>query len=504
MRFTTLLRSTLLVIVTLGTLRAEVTLAPIFSDHAVLQRGKPIPIWGWADPGEKITVKFVGNTQRTQGGSDGKWRVDLPALEADAKGQNLSVSGSNEIELHDILIGDVWLCGGQSNMEWTVQNSRDAQQEIAAADFPLIRHLKVTKRIANDPITTLSGEWTICTPDTAGDYTAVGYFFARRLHADLSVPIGLLNSNWGGTPVEAWLPPEVLTDPAMAVAVASHQAKINQGILAQNTAYRDQLEAWETSKAAAATNNESFDQQPPRMPWQPGPFKTATVLYNGMIEPLIPYALAGFIWYQGEGNAGQPETYHDMFAALITSWRNKFQQPDAPFYWAQLASWDSGGGESLDWPLLREAQHQTLALPHTGQAILTDIGEAFDIHPRNKQDVGDRLARVALAEHYGHDVVARGPSYRSTSYRGSEITITFDHAPGLTTSDGQAPREFEIAGVGGVFHPAAAALSDHQVTLTSEAVPAPRNVRYAWHRWIEPNLQNAAGLPAEPFRTDVD
>lgn len=193
MRFTTLLRSTLLVIVTLGTLRAEVTLAPIFSDHAVLQRGKPIPIWGWADPGEKITVKFVGNTQRTQGGSDGKWRVDLPALEADAKGQNLSVSGSNEIELHDILIGDVWLCGGQSNMEWTVQNSRDAQQEIAAADFPLIRHLKVTKRIANDPITTLSGEWTICTPDTAGDYTAVGYFFARRLHADLSVPIGLLN-----------------------------------------------------------------------------------------------------------------------------------------------------------------------------------------------------------------------------------------------------------------------------------------------------------------------
>lgn len=504
MRFFTLLRSALLVIASLEALQAEVSLAPIFTDHAVLQRGKPIPVWGWADPGEKITVKFAGKTQRTQGNADGKWRVDLPALKANAKGQKLTVTGTNGIELHDILIGDVWLCGGQSNMEWTVQNSRDAAQEIAAADFPQIRHIKVARRIANDPINTMTGAWTLCSPNTVGDYTAVGYFFARRLHRDLSVPIGLLNSNWGGTPVEAWLPPEVMNDPDLAVSITAHQANINNGILAQNSAYRDDLATWAAAKAAADDASAPFSEKPPRMPWQPGPFKTATVLYNGMIEPVIPYALTGFIWYQGEGNAGQPESYHDMFAALIKAWREKFQQPDAPFYWAQLASWDSGGGKSLDWPLLREAQHQTLALPHTGQAILTDIGEAFDIHPKNKQDVGDRLARIALAEHYGHDVIARGPSHRSTSYRGNEITVTFDHADGLATSDGMAPREFEITGMDGGFHPAKAILSGNKITLTAEAVPAPRNVRYAWHRWIEPNLQNAAGLPAEPFRTDID
>ncbi len=404
--------------------------------------------------------------------------------------------------LENILVGDVWLCGGQSNMEWTVGNSRDADKEIAAAQYPLIRHIKVAKRIANDSITTMSGSWTTCTPDTVGDYTAVGYFFARRLHADLDVPIGLLNSNWGGTPVEAWLPPGVMSDPDLAVAVASHQAAINEGIRNQNIAYRDKLAAWENAKIAASKNGNSFEEQKPRMPWQPGAFKTASTLYNGMIEPVIPYGLTGFIWYQGEGNAGQPDTYRDMFVALIESWREKFDAADAPFYWAQLASWDSGGGESLDWPLLREAQHQTLSLPHTGQAILTDIGEAWDIHPKNKQDVGDRLARIAFAEHYGEDVAFRGPKPHSVSYQANQITVTMNNSEDLQTTDGDSPREFEIAGVDGKFHPASATLSGNTVILTSDEVSAPRDVRYAWHRWIEPNLQNAASLPAEPFRTD--
>ncbi|GAB5558430.1 MAG: hypothetical protein SynsKO_00770 [Synoicihabitans sp.] len=483
-------------------LHAEVTLAPIFTDHAVLQRGQPIPIWGEADPGEKVTVKFAGKTKRTQGNPDGQWRIDLPALKANAEGQTLTVSGTNQIERHDILVGDVWLCGGQSNMEWTVLNSRDPETEIAAADFPHIRHLKIAKRIANDPITELSGEWTVCSPDTVAHYTAVGYYFARRLHRDLGVPIGLLNSNWGGTPVEAWLPPDVMNDPDMAVNVASHQAAINANILAQNTTYRDDLAVWESAKSTAAKTGASLTEKKPRMPWQPGPYKTATVLYNGMIEPLIPYGLSGFIWYQGEGNAGQPETYHAMFSQLIESWREKFAAAEAPFYWAQLASWDAGGGDNVDWPLLREAQHQTLALPHTGQAILTDIGEAFDIHPKNKQDVGDRLARIALAEHYGKPIVSRGPHLRSITYRANEISVSFDSAEGLTTADGAAPREFEIAGTDGAFQPAEAVLEGDTVTLTADAVPYPRNVRYAWHRWIEPNLQNAAGLPAEPFRTD--
>lgn len=488
----------------LGSLQAEVSLAPIFTDHAVLQRNQPIPVWGWSDPGEKIIVKFSGKTAKTVGDENGKWRIELPALRAKSKGQNLTASGTNEITLHDILIGDVWLCGGQSNMEMVIRNSRDAEAEIAAANFPQIRHIKVAKNIAAAPITSIEGAWTVCSPETAGDYTAAGFFFARRLHQDLDVPIGLLNSNWGGTPVESWLPPSVMSDPDLAVTVASHQAVINEGILAQNITYRDNLSTWNTAKALAAENGEAFSEKEPNMPWQPGAFKTASLLYNAMIEPVIPYALTGFIWYQGEGNANQPDTYRDMFVALIESWREKFEEPDAPFYWAQLASWDSGAGKSLDWPLLREAQHQTLALPHTGQAILSDIGEAFDIHPKNKQDVGDRLARIALAEHYGQDIAFRGPVHRSITFQDNQISVTFNHAEGLSTSDGKAPREFEIAGVDGVFHAAAAILDGATVTLTAEAVPAPRNVRHAWHRWIEPNLQNDSTLPAEPFRTDSD
>lgn len=487
---------------TLGSLQAEVSLAPIFTDHAVLQRNQPIPIWGWSDPGEKITVKFSNKTAKTVGDENGQWRIELPTLSAQAKGQTLTASGTNEIKLRDILIGDVWLCGGQSNMEMVIRNSRDAEAEIAAANFPQIRHIKVAKNIAAAPITSMAGAWTVCSPETAGDYTAAGYFFARRLHQDLNVPIGLLNSNWGGTPVESWLPPSVMSDPDLAVTVASHQAVINEGILVQNITYRDNLAAWKSAKTLAAENGEIFEEKEPNMPWQPGAFKTTSLLYNAMIEPVVPYALTGFIWYQGEGNANQPDTYRDMFVALIESWREKFETPDAPFYWAQLASWDSGAGESLDWPLLREAQHQTLTLPHTGQAILTDIGEAFDIHPKNKQDVGDRLARVALAEHYGKDIAFRGPVHRSTTFQDNQISVTFTHAEGLTTTNGETPREFEIAGVDGVFHPAAAILDGATVTLTAEAVPTPRNVRHAWHRWIEPNLQNAAGLPAEPFRTD--
>lgn len=504
MRFATILPAASVALATLCSLQAEVSLAPIFTDHAVLQRDQSIPVWGWSDPGEAVTVNLSDQSVKTTGDENGEWRIKLPPQSANARGQTLTVSGTNKIQLHDILIGDVWLCGGQSNMEWVIRNSRDAAAEITAANFPQIRHIKVAKNIAAEPITSMAGEWTVCSPETVGDYTAAGYFFARRLHRDLNVPIGLLNSNWGGTPVESWLPPSVMSDPNLAVTVASHQAVINEGILAQNITYRDNLAAWESAQAEAARSGVTFEDKKPNMPWQPGAFKTTSLLYNAMIEPVIPYALTGFIWYQGEGNANQPDTYRAMFVALIESWREKFDAPDAPFYWAQLASWDSGGGESLDWPLLREAQHQTLALPHTGQAILTDIGEAFDIHPKNKQDVGDRLARIALAEHYGQDTVFRGPAHHSTTYRNNQIAVTFDHADGLTTSDGEAPREFEIAGVDGVFHPASATLSGNSVTLTSESVPAPRNVRYAWHRWIEPNLQNVATLPAEPFRTDVD
>jgi len=482
--------------------QAEVRLAAIFTDHAVLQRDQPVPVWGWANPGEDVTVTFHGQTHTTTAGEAGTWRINLDPMPAHAAGAVLRVSGTNEISVQDVLVGEVWLCGGQSNMEWTVANSRDAEAEIAAGDFPLIRHIKVAKNIEADPIKTFSGEWTICSPETVGHYTAVGYYFARRLHRDLGVPIGLVNSTWGGTPVEAWLPPDSLRDPDMAVTVSRHQLLVNETIHNGNLRYQESLATWETAKAAAAATGETFADEKPNRPWQPGPFKTATVLYNGMIEPLLPYALAGTIWYQGEGNGGQPETYHAMFSELIEQWRTKFEQPDMPFYWAQLASWDAGGGDGTDWAFLREAQHQTLALPHTGQAILMDIGEAGDIHPRNKQDVGDRLARIALANAYGQNVAYRGPHYTAITLRGEEVTVHLERATGLTTRDGEPPRGFELAGVDGEFQPAMARIEGERVILTSPTVTHPVLVRYAWRRWVDANLQNGAGLPAEPFRTD--
>ncbi len=489
----------------LGVAPAEVRLADIFSDHAVLQRNQPVPVWGWANPGEEVTVAFNGQTHTTIATDAGTWRVDLDPMSALAEGATLQVAGSNVITRTGILVGEVWLCGGQSNMEWTVTSSRDAEMEIAAAEFPLIRHVKVAKNIEAGPIKTFTGEWTVCSPDTVGDYTAVGYFFARRLHRDLGVPIGLVNSTWGGTPVEAWLPPDSLHDPAMAVTVSRHQYSVNQTILAQNERYQSELTEWQTARAAAAKTGKVFATEEPARPWQPGPFKTATVLYNGMIEPLLPYALGGVIWYQGEGNGGQPETYRAMFSELINQWRAKFEQPELPFYWAQLASWDAGNGDSTGWAFLREAQQQTLALPYTGQAILMDVGEAFDIHPRNKQDVGDRLARIALANAYDHDVAYRGPNYTAITYRQNELIVHFANGKGLTTRDGEPPRGFEVAGIDNEFVPATTAtVAGDTVVLTSDIVAHPRNVRYAWRRWVDANLQNGETLPAEPFRTDMD
>lgn len=481
---------------------AAVSVAPVFTDHAVIQRDAPVPVWGTAQPGEHITVKFGDQSVATTTDENGYWRVDLAPMAAEADGQSLTVTGEETIVLHDILVGDVWLCGGQSNMEWTVQNSRDAELEIAAADFPLIRHFKVAKRIAADPIKDLSGEWVISSPETAGHFTAVGYFFARRLQADLEVPIGLLNSTWGGTPVEAWLPPSHVDDPELAIDVASHQVKVSEGILFNNRRYHDQMLEWEAARQAAEEAKQPFEQPKPNRPWQPGPFKTATVLYNGMIEPLLPYRVAGAIWYQGEGNADQPETYRSMFGALIETWREKFEHPEMPFYWAQLASWDNGDGDSTDWGFLREAQHQTRELPYTGQAILMDIGEADDIHPRNKQDVGNRLARIALAEHYGEDVAFRGPVRTSLTFKDDVTIVNFDHATGLTTRDGEPPRGFEIAGADHQFVPVDSATIDGETIVLTTSIENPRYVRYAWRRWVDANLQNAETLPAEPFRTD--
>ena len=475
-------------------LRADVTLAPLFQDHAVLQRDAIIHVWGTADPRESVTVILGNEVAYADTNGDGHWATHLPARPASTDPVTLTVRGKNTITLQDILIGDVWLCGGQSNMEWPVRMTNRAAEEIAAADFPLIRHIRIERRIGHQPVSEAAGSWTVCTPETVPHYTAVGYYFARDLHRATGVPVGLINSNWGGTPIEAWLPPAALDDLEVLAATTAHQAKSYQGIHDNIVRYEAQLAAWRADPASGSR---------PTIPWRPGAENTSLVLYNGMIAPLVPYTLGGVIWYQGEANADQPATYHTLFPALIESWRDAFEDQALPFYWAQLANWGGGDSPNVDWAYLREAQTATLRLPQTGQAVIIDIGDEADIHPRNKQDVSARLARLARARIYGEVIADTGPRLADVAFADGTATVYYDHADGLHTTDGAAPRAFELAGEDGVFHPATATLSADTIALTSPAVTAPRQVRYAWHRHMAVNLANGDGLPAEPFRTDT-
>lgn len=501
MRLTPLF-SLLLAFLVATALRADVTLAPLFQDHAVLQRDEVIHVWGKADPGEPVAVILGNEVAQTSAGLDGQWSTHLRARPASTTPTTLTVRGNNVITLSDILIGDVWLCGGQSNMEWPLRNVNNAPAEIAAADYPLIRHIRIERRIARDPIDEAKGTWTVCTPETAPHFTAVGYFFARQLQMSTGVPVGLINSNWGGTPIESWLPGSAMADLDVQVASASHQAKSYNGIAQNFQRHREALAKWNRDKAAAEAADRDFTTRAPSPPWTPGAENTAITLYNGMIAPLVPYTLGGVIWYQGEANADQPDTYHTLFPALIESWRTAWEQPELPFYWVQLANWGGGDSASVDWAYLREAQTATLALPHTGQAVIIDIGNEADIHPRNKQDVGDRLARLARKRIHGEAIEDSGPQPAAVTLHGATVRVRFDHAAGLHTTDGAAPLAFEVAGSDGVFRAASAKLNGDTVELTAAGVPAPLFVRYGWHRHMPVNLANGDALPAEPFRTD--
>ena len=470
-------------------LRADVSLAPLFTDHGVLQRDQPVPVWGTADDGEAVTVQFGGQSVSTVAAADGRWMVKLAAMPASAESRSLTVTGNNTLTLNDVLVGDVWLTGGQSNMEWPLRMTNDAEAAIAAATYPEIRHIKIQRRIARDPLTTAEGEWVVCSPETAAHFTAVGYYFARRLHTDLNVPVGLVNSSWGGTSVEAWLSPAAFEDANIWADAYSHQAAAFRGMADNIATYRDRLTDPNRTEA-------------PTKPWTPGAENHALVLNNGMIAPLVPYALRGVIWYQGEANADQPSTYRSLFGALINDWREQFEQPELPFYWVQLANWGGRDPDGNNWAFLREAQTQTLELPHTGQAIIIDIGDAKDIHPRNKLDVGDRLARLALRRLNGRDIIDSGPEFTAAFFEDADVRVVFAHAAGLRTTDGTPPKGFELAGRDFIFHPATGTIDGNAVVLTSEAVPMPLHVRYAWRNHLEVNLANGEGLPAIPFRTD--
>lgn len=449
--------------------RAEVKLPGVFSDHMVLQRDRPIPVWGWDAPGTEVHVVLGNETVKGKAGDDGKWMVTFAALPAGGP-HTLVVEGTSRVEKNDILIGEVWFCSGQSNMEWTVSISKDAEAEIKAANHPGIRHIKIDHRPAEQPMTDVptTAGWQICSPETAGNFTAVGYYFGRMLHQELNVPIGLIGCNWGGTRIEPWTPP------------AGFQAVPALKDIADN------LGQFPSKNPDGAINHQ-----------------TPLALYNGMVHPLVPYAMRGAIWYQGESNNGEGMLYFEKMKALIHGWRLVWQDDRMPFYFVQLAPFRYGG-EPDRLAAIWESQTAALEVPHTGMAVTVDIGNVTDIHPANKQDVGKRLALWAMRHTYGKsDLEFSGPLYRTMRVEGNKIRLYFRHVRGgLVARDGKPLSWFTIAGEDKNFVPAQAEIDGNTVVVSCDQVAKPVAVRFGWNQEAEPNLSNKAGLPASPFRTD--
>jgi len=487
---------------------AGLTLPAVLADNMVLQRGQAVPVWGWDKPGQKVTVGFAGQEKSAAAGEDGKWLVRLDALEASSAPAEMTVAGSSKRTLKNVLVGEVWLCSGQSNMEQGMRMIDNADAEIAAAKYPNLRLFLVPKRPSRVPLSDVQAAWQPCSPDTVvqngwGGFSAAAYFFGRTLHKELDVPLGLIESSWGGTRIEPWTPP------AGFEAVDAFQDVPKQ--LAAQAAAReeamvkliDQVEQWLPAAKAARDAGKTI----PPLPAAPDGrvnHQAPTMLYNGMVHALVPFALRGAIWYQGESNNGEGMLYCERMKALIAGWRAVWGQDKLSFYYVQLAPYRYGRTPSTNLPGIWEAQTAALAIPDTGMAVTVDIGNVRDIHPRNKQDVGKRLALWALAKDYGREgLVYSGPLYKAMKVEGGKVRIRFDHVGGgLISRDGKPLTCFTIAAEDGKFMPASATIDNETVVVSSDAVGAPTAVRFAWTDDSEPNLSNKEGLPASPFRTD--
>ena len=631
-------------LLSLSVAQAQFRVAKIFTDHAVLQRQKPIPIWGWAAPREKITVNFVTQTKQAIADVNGKWTLKLDPLEAGGPFSMTIQGKSNRLVLNDILVGEVWICSGQSNMEWSVESSDNAATEIRTANFPQIRHFKVASDLELKPVDDLkvAPEWQVCSPKTVGSFTGVGYFFARELNQKLNIPVGLINSSWGGSQAEGWISKEGMegsdefreymktipntwdeatnrlnillkkrsfgrTDvvvtaqeesqyvtadydfskwynghspgswdwqgfwafrgqaytakqidvtPEMAVketllglGVNDSQNKIYingklifEGVMLGKRQLVIPANTWKSGKNTlllkfGVMNNPSWygvgidgieedlylKAESERIDlsgggWYMMPSFTekyefarlnnnvATTMYNAMIAPLIPFAVRGSLWYQGESNAGRAFQYRHTFPLLINDWRKKWGE-ELPFYFVQLTCYGKNQSANLgsDWSELREAQTMTLSLPKTGMAVITDLGNPADIHPTNKQDVGKRLSFIALAQDYGQKIPYQSPMYESVKMEGGKAFITFKNAPnGLVAKDKFGyVRGFEIAGADKIFYYAQAQIMGNQVIVSHQNILVPVSVRYAWSNSPDDaNLFSVEGFPVNSFRTD--
>ena len=483
---------------------AEVKPASLFSDHAVLQSGMAVPVWGTADPGEKVTVTLHGVSASTTTGADGRWRVRLKKLKAGGP-YEMTIAGKNTVTVKDVLVGEVWLGSGQSNMVFTVSKKSnpwagmlDEQGEIAAANYPQIRMFTGKETKAYEPQTDIEGEWKVCNPATVGDFSAVGYLFARDLQRELKVPVGIVLEAYGASTAESWLPrTTVAADPMLKPLLDKFDARENY--------YKEHSEG---TDADAPPAPETLNARPAKPGSKPAKMRDPvqdqhqpTVMFNGMIQPVIPYAIRGFLWYQGEsivgGKAGV-ELYPHTMETLVKDWRQRWGEGELPFYFVQLAALENVSNN----PAVREAQAQLLKLPKTGMAVTIDIGDPKLVHPKNKEPLGERLTAIALAKTYGRKIEYSGPVYESMKVRGNAIELKFSHAEGLMAKGGPL-KWLQIAGADQKFVGGEAKIEGNTILVSSPQVSAPVAVRYAWADYPEGcNLYNGAGFPAAPFRTD--
>ena len=469
--------------------RADVKLPALISDGMVLQQGMDVPLWGWADDGEVVTVEFQ-NQKVSATATNGKWMLRLKSLKAGGPFK-LAISGKNKIELQNVLVGEVWICSGQSNMQWNLKTTDNGDAEIAAAKYPMIRLFTVPRVEVDAPQTDVKAAWKECSPETVAAFSAVGYYFGRDLHKSRNVPVGLINNAVGGSPAESWMKDSLLKNDAEYKQFhAEYPGRMEQ--------YQRAMDKFKADAETAKAEGKPAPRAPGR-PWMP------SGLYNGMLAPLAPYAIKGAIWYQGESNATRAYQYRRLFPDMIRNWRADWSQGDFPFLFVQLAAFGPNGsklGES-DWAELREAQTMTLtASPKTGMALAIDYGTYDDIHPRKKEPVGARLALAARAIAYGEKIVYSGPMYDKLKIDGDKAILSFKHTGGGLEARGGELKGFLIAGDDKVWREAKAEIKGKQVIVSSAEVAKPVAVRYAWAKFPTSTLYNKEGLPASPFRTD--
>lgn len=490
--------------------KAELKLPAIIGDNMVLQQKQSDPIWGWDTPGTQVTVKFGSQSESAKADAKGKWTVKINPGAANATPATLTIIGTSTKELKNVLVGEVWICSGQSNMEWTLSGCTDADLEIATAKFPGIRLVNVPKVGTQEEQDNFKGAWAECSPQTVPGFSAVGYFFGRSLHQTLKVPVGLINNAWGGSAAEAWVRRDVLEKDARFKGLMENTVKQETFMSspAAKTKYDADLAAWTKRAADAKAAGKPFVERAPGAPnsWLTGNARPGNI-YNGVLKPTIGYGIKGAIWYQGETNAGRAYEYSYLFPLMIEHWRAEWKQGDFPFYWVQLADFmpeTPEPGESA-WAELRESQTKTQsAIKNGGQAVIIDLGEAKDIHPKNKRDVGERLVRWALAKDYGVKVNYRSPEFKKLDIMGNKAVVTLDiFGSPLQTFDTTTVKGVAICGEDHKWVWAdAKIISGDKIEVSSPKVAKPVAVRYAWANNPVCNLYNKEWLPVTPFRSD--